>query len=130
MINILKSGTEKDSYPCSISEGKLFHADAALYEKDFFMKSTSIIEGANTHIVFYCIKYSALQGFRTMIKLIISHVKIYFQTIITHWHCLWIFHIARKDCSLYNKQNNAWVRGNTRFILSVERDFFWLIVVK
>ena len=34
--------------------------------------------------------------------MIISHVKIIvFQTIIMH--CLWIFYIARKDCSLYNK---------------------------
>ena len=23
-------------------------------------------------------------------------------------HCLWIFYIARKDCSLYNEQNNTW----------------------
>ena len=53
--------------------------------------------------------------------MIISHVKIIaFQTIIIH--CLWIFYIARKDCSLYNKQNNTYVLGNTRFISSVERD--------
>ena len=40
--------------------------------------------------------------------MIISHVKIIaFQTIIIH--CLWIFYIARKDCSLYNKQNNTGV---------------------
>ena len=44
--------------------------------------------------------------------MIISHVKIIaFQTIIIH--CLWIFYIARKDCSLYNKQNNTRVLGNT-----------------
>ena len=48
--------------------------------------------------------------------MIISHVKIIgIQTIIIH--CLWIFYIARKDCSLYNKQNNTCVLGNTRFIL-------------
>ena len=47
--------------------------------------------------------------------MIISHVKIIaFQTIIIH--CLWIFYIARKDRSLYNKQNNTCVFGNTRFI--------------
>ena len=47
--------------------------------------------------------------------MIISHVKIIvFQTIIIH--CLWIFYIARKDCSLYNKQNNTCLLGNTRFI--------------
>ena len=53
------------------------------------------------------------KGFRTLIKLIISHVRIFmiishvkniaFQTIIIH--CLWIFYTARKDCNLYNKQN-------------------------
>ena len=53
--------------------------------------------------------------------MIISHVKIIaFQTIIIH--CLWIFYIARKYCSLYNKQNYTCVLGNTRFISSVERD--------
>ena len=42
--------------------------------------------------------------------MIISHVKsIAFQTIIIH--CLWIFYIARKDCSLYSKQNNTCVLG-------------------
>ena len=50
--------------------------------------------------------------------MIISNVKIIaFQTIIVH--CLWIFYIARKDCSLYNKQNNTRVLGNTRFISRV-----------
>ena len=53
--------------------------------------------------------------------MIISHVKIIaFQTIIIH--CLWIFYIARKDCSLYNKQNNTCVFGNTRFISRVKHD--------
>ena len=53
--------------------------------------------------------------------MIISHVKIIaFQTIIIH--CLWKFYIARKDCSLYNKQNNACVLGNTRFISRVKHD--------
>ena len=53
--------------------------------------------------------------------MIISHVKIIaFQTIIIH--CLWIFYIARKDCSLYNKQNNTCVFGNTRFIPRVKHD--------
>ena len=52
--------------------------------------------------------------------MIISHVKIIaFQTIIIH--CLRIFYIARKDCSLYNKQNNTCVLGNTRFISRVKR---------
>ena len=54
--------------------------------------------------------------------MIISHVKIIvFQTIIIH--CLWIFYIARKDCSLiYNTQNNTCVLGNTRFISRVKHD--------
>ena len=53
--------------------------------------------------------------------MIISHVKIIaFQTIITH--CVWIFYIARKDCSLCNKQNNTCVLGNTRFISRVKHD--------
>ena len=53
--------------------------------------------------------------------MIISHVKIIvFQTIIIH--CLWIFYIARKHCSLYNKQNNTCVLGNTRFISRVKHD--------
>ena len=53
--------------------------------------------------------------------MIISHVKIIaFQTIIIH--CLWVFYIARKDCSLYNKQNNTYVLGNTRFIYRVKHD--------
>ena len=53
--------------------------------------------------------------------MIISHVKIIpFQTIIIH--CLWIFYIVRKDCSLYNKQNNTCVLGNTRFISRVKHD--------
>ena len=53
--------------------------------------------------------------------MIISHVKIIaFQTIIIH--CLWIFYIARKDYSLYNKQNNTCVLGNTRFISRVKHD--------
>ena len=44
--------------------------------------------------------------------MIISHVKIIaFQTIIIH--CLWIFYIARKDCSSYNKQNNTCLLRNT-----------------
>ena len=65
-----------------------------------------------------------------MIKLIISHVRLFmiishvkiiaFQTIIIH--CLWIFYIARKDCSLYNKQDNTCVLGNTRFISRVKHD--------
>ena len=42
--------------------------------------------------------------------MIISHVKIIaFQKIIIH--CLWIFYIARKDCSLHNKQNNTCVQA-------------------
>ena len=54
---------------------------------------------------------------RVRLFMIISHEKIItFQTIIIH--CLWIFYTARKDCSLYNKQNNTCVLGNTRFILS------------
>ena len=55
---------------------------------------------------------------------LISHVKIIaFQTIIIH--CLWIFHIARKDCSLYNKQqDNTCVLGNTRFTSRVEDEIF------
>ena len=53
--------------------------------------------------------------------MIISHVKIIaFQTIIIH--CLWIFYIARKDCILYNKQNNTCVLGNTRSISRVKHD--------
>ena len=53
--------------------------------------------------------------------MIISHVKIIaFQTIIIH--CLWIFYIARKDCNLYNKQNNTCVLGNTRFISRAKHD--------
>ena len=53
--------------------------------------------------------------------MIISHVKIIaFQTIIIH--CLWIFYIARKDCNLYNKQNNTCVLGNSRFISRVKHD--------
>ena len=66
----------------------------------------------------------------TLIKLIISHVRLFmiishvkiiaFQTIIIH--CLWIIYIARKDCSLYNKQNNTCVLGNTRFISRVKHD--------
>ena len=49
--------------------------------------------------------------------MIISHEKIItFQTIIIH--CLWIFYIARINCSLYNKQNNTCVLENTRFISS------------
>ena len=55
------------------------------------------------------------------IFMIISRVKIIvFQTIIIH--CLWIFYIARKDCSLYNKQNNTCLLGNTRFISRVKHD--------
>ena len=53
--------------------------------------------------------------------MIISHVKIIaFQTIIIH--CLWIYYIRRNDCSLYNKQNNTDVVGNTRFISLVKHD--------
>ena len=53
--------------------------------------------------------------------MIISHVKIIaFQTIIIH--CLWIFYIARKDCSLYNKQNNTCVVGITSFTSCVKHD--------
>ena len=53
--------------------------------------------------------------------MIISYVKIIaFQTIIIH--CLWIFYIARNDCSLYNKQNNTYVVGNTRIISRVKHD--------
>ena len=53
--------------------------------------------------------------------MIISHVKIIaFQTIIIHW--LWIFYTARKDYTLYNKQNNTCVLGNTRFISRVKHD--------
>ena len=60
--------------------------------------------------------------------MIISHVKIIaFQTIIIH--CLWIFYIARKDCSLYNKQNNTCVLGNTRFISRVKHDISWVSAV-
>ena len=52
--------------------------------------------------------------------IITSYVKIIaFQTIIIH--CLWVFYITRKDCSLYNKQNNT-VLGNTRFISRVKHD--------
>ena len=43
-----------------------------------------------------------------------------FQTIIIH--CLWIIYIARKDCSLYDKQNNTCVLGSTRFISRVKHD--------
>ena len=51
--------------------------------------------------------------------MIILHVKIIaFQTIINHSFS--IFYIGRKDCSLYNKQKNTWVLGNTRFISRVE----------
>ena len=51
--------------------------------------------------------------------MIISHVKvIVFQTIINQ--SFWIFYIGRKNCSLYNKQKNRWVLGNTRFISRVE----------
>ena len=58
--------------------------------------------------------------------MIISHVKIIaFQTSIIH--CLWIFYIARKDCSLYNKQNNTCVLGNTRFISRVKHDITRLL---
>ena len=40
--------------------------------------------------------------------MIISHEKIIaFHTIIIR--CLWVFYIARKDYSLYNKQNNTCV---------------------
>ena len=53
--------------------------------------------------------------------MIISHVKIIaFQTIINH--SFWIFYIGRKDSSLYNKQKNTWVLGNTRFTSRVEPD--------
>ena len=52
--------------------------------------------------------------------MIILHVKITFQTIVIH--CLWIFYIARKDCSLYNEHNNTCVLGNTRFISRVKHD--------
>ena len=45
--------------------------------------------------------------------MIISYVKIIaFQTVINH--SFWIFYISRKDRSLYNKQKNTWVLGNTR----------------
>ena len=31
-------------------------------------------------------------------------------------HSLWVFHIPRKDCSLYNQQiENTWALENTRF---------------
>ena len=33
---------------------------------------------------------------------------------------LWLFHIARKDCSLYNKTENTWVLENKRFTSRVE----------
>ena len=53
--------------------------------------------------------------------MIISHVKIIgFQAIINH--SFWIFCIGRKECSLYNKQKNTWVLGNTRCISRVEHD--------
>ena len=32
------------------------------------------------------------------------------------------FILVWKTCSLYNKQKNTWVRGNTRFISRVEHD--------
>ena len=51
-------------------------------------------------------------------KMIISHVRS--QTIINH--NFWIFCIGRKDCSLYDKQKNTKVLGNTRFIFCVEHD--------
>ena len=53
--------------------------------------------------------------------MIILHVKIFaFQTISNH--TFWIFYIGRKDCSLYNKQKNAWVLRDARFISRVEHD--------
>ena len=57
--------------------------------------------------------------------MIISHVKIIaFQTVINH--CLWIFYNARKDCSLYNKQNNTRVLGNTRNKTALKRNLIFL----
>ena len=51
----------------------------------------------------------------------ILHVKIIaFQTITNQG--FWTFYIGGKPCSLYNKQKNTWVLGNTRFISSVEHD--------
>ena len=62
-----------------------------------------------------------------MIKQIISNVRLFMiisdvkiiasPTIIIH--CVWIFYIARKNCGLYDKQNNTCVLGNTRFIARV-----------
>ena len=50
--------------------------------------------------------------------MIISHVKIFaLQTIINH--SFGIFYIGRKDSSLYNKQKNTRVLGNTRIISRV-----------
>ena len=52
--------------------------------------------------------------------MIISRVKIIaFHTTIMKF---WIFYIARKDCSLYNKQKNTWMFGNTRFTSLVKHD--------
>ena len=89
-----------------------------------------IDEQKRKYSAFYYIKYSALYRdcghwwliiSHVILFMIISHVKIIaFQTIIIH--CLWMSYIARKDCSLYNKQNNIWVRGNTRFISCVKHD--------
>ena len=35
---------------------------------------------------------------------------------------LWIFYIARKDCILYDKQNNTYVLGNAWFISRVKHN--------
>ena len=79
-------------------------------------------------------KYGTLLGIRTLTKLMISHVRFFmiishvkiiaFQTIINH--CLWIFYNARKDCSLYNKQNNICVLGNTRNKTALKRNLIFL----
>ena len=53
--------------------------------------------------------------------MIISHVEIIaFQTIISH--SFWIFYIGGKDYSLFSKQKNTWMLGNTRFISPIEHD--------
>ena len=77
----------------------------------------------------YYIKYGALLGFSDTDKtdnltlrlfMIISHVKIIaFQTIIIH--CLWIFYIARKDCSLYITNRIIHARVRVKHDISLVR---------
>ena len=66
----------------------------------------------------YELLMSILKRFRALIKVIISHVRLFM--IISHVKII-AFQISL-FCTIYNKQKNTWVRGNNRFISRVEHD--------